>query len=69
MAQEGKLVRQLRDHAKATLPESMVPADFVLVDALPLTSDGAIDRAALSATEIAPVTQSEESIDSSAASG
>jgi SAM-dependent methyltransferase len=37
MARRQLLVRQLRGHAKATLPESMVPAEFVLVNALPLT--------------------------------
>jgi ubiquinone/menaquinone biosynthesis C-methylase UbiE len=47
IARRRMLTRQLRDFAKATLPESMVPADFVLVNALPLTSEGEIDRNAL----------------------
>jgi hypothetical protein len=38
MARRQLLIRQLRDHVKATLPESIVPAEFVLVNALPLTS-------------------------------
>ncbi|MGW4798898.1 non-ribosomal peptide synthetase, partial [Nonomuraea sp. NPDC004297] len=36
-------------HAVATLPVHLVPGDFVLVDALPLTPQGKLDRAALPA--------------------
>ena len=50
-ARRRMLVRQLRDFAKATLPESMVPTDFIFVNALPLTSDGKIDRNALPASD------------------
>ncbi|HXY99275.1 MAG TPA: amino acid adenylation domain-containing protein [Stellaceae bacterium] len=37
----------LRRFLRETLPEHMIPANFVVVDAIPLTSNGKIDRAAL----------------------
>lgn len=37
----------LRDHLLSFLPDYMVPASFTIVAALPLTSNGKIDRAAL----------------------
>ena len=52
-ARRQMLIQQLRDYAKATLPESMVPAEFILVNGLPLTSNGATDRAASPPPEIA----------------
>jgi hypothetical protein len=51
IARRRILIRQLRDFARATLPESMVPSDFILVNALPLTSEGEIDRNALSSPD------------------
>jgi len=50
-ARRRMLIQQLRDFARATLPESMVPADFMLANALPLTSEGEIDRDALSSPD------------------
>jgi amino acid adenylation domain-containing protein len=38
---------ELRAHLRRTLPDYMVPADFVSLDAIPVTANGKVDRRAL----------------------
>jgi acyl carrier protein len=67
-AEHRSTVSDLRRFLKQRLPDSMVPGTFVALDVLPLTPDGAIDRAALpdpfSATDdfVAPRTEMERSV-------
>ncbi|HYG61663.1 MAG TPA: amino acid adenylation domain-containing protein, partial [Thermoanaerobaculia bacterium] len=47
-----RLVPELRRALQAELPEYMIPSSILLLDSLPLTSNGKVDRNALPAPEI-----------------
>jgi epothilone synthetase B len=51
---EGTIANQLRDFLRAKLPEYMVPSTFMVLETLPLTANGKVDRNLLPAPDSDP---------------
>ena len=56
------LADELRSHLKAILPSYMVPAHIILLEALPLTVNGKLDKQALPAPDSVAVGRSEQAL-------
>jgi amino acid adenylation domain-containing protein len=65
VAAEGRAVHpsaELREHLRGKLPEYMVPAGYVPIEVVPLTKSGKVDRRALLALEVEPLTGASEHV-------
>jgi amino acid adenylation domain-containing protein len=59
-AQGGLTAKHLRAYLKERLPDYMIPSAFVLLDELPRTPNGKIDRRSLPETELTQEAQAED---------
>ncbi|HEU4709473.1 MAG TPA: amino acid adenylation domain-containing protein, partial [Methylophilaceae bacterium] len=57
VSEQGIDVQAMREHLAQTLPDYMVPAAYIQLDALPLSPNGKLDRKALPAPEAALLAQ------------
>lgn len=59
VSEEPMLLSDLRSHLGAELPDYMIPSHFVQLEAMPLTSNGKVDRRRLPKPDLALVTREE----------